>query len=320
MDIKDQIVKVALGKAQVVTLTDKGVVYTFGINNKGQYGRDVFSSSQPKQQSGNSEQLPSRHRLRSRPLVKSPLTMKSKLKTVVRPLKWSFVLRANIVGVWISVWSVRNVVNAWYLISILILWLFASIYDIFHILLPQGFGPTCVNTSSPGRFPGTFCRCGFGEPWCTVCGVCRTCARIQNADALGLPPAPVPILSWAWLRDKYPNSCQQRSAHGSLYPRSCWSLSEWRVSANFRPSRMDGRGMDEPKMLEGILEALNAVIALDGNRRHRHHRRSQPSEVKAMMARDVPRGWEAKKIPPGSLQKSKLLCSYNSLNVYLTNL
>ena len=59
MGIKDRVVKVALGKAHVVTLTDKGVVYTFGINNKGQCGRDVFSSSQLKQQSGNSQQLPS---------------------------------------------------------------------------------------------------------------------------------------------------------------------------------------------------------------------------------------------------------------------
>ena len=86
--------------------------------------------------------------------------------------------------------------------------------------------------------------------------------------------------------------------------------------ANFRPSRMDGRGMDEPKMRDAIIEALNADIALDGNRRHRHHRRRHPSEVKAMMARDVPRGWEAKKIPPGSLQKSKLCCRFISLNLF----
>lgn len=32
--------KVALGKAHSVVLTSKGHVYTFGINNKGQCGRD----------------------------------------------------------------------------------------------------------------------------------------------------------------------------------------------------------------------------------------------------------------------------------------
>lgn len=35
-----QIVQVALGKAHAVALTSKGIVYTFGINNKGQCGRD----------------------------------------------------------------------------------------------------------------------------------------------------------------------------------------------------------------------------------------------------------------------------------------
>ena len=58
MGVKDRIVKVALGKAHGVTLTDKGLVYTFGINNKGQCGRDLFSSSQSKQ-SGSSSHLQS---------------------------------------------------------------------------------------------------------------------------------------------------------------------------------------------------------------------------------------------------------------------
>lgn len=40
-ELKDiPIVQVALGKAHTVTLSNKGHVYTFGINNKGQCGRD----------------------------------------------------------------------------------------------------------------------------------------------------------------------------------------------------------------------------------------------------------------------------------------
>jgi hypothetical protein len=51
--------------------------------------------------------------------------------------------------------------------------------------------------------------------------------------------------------------------------------------------------------------ALNADVALDGNRRHRHHRRRHPSEVKvAMTNRDAPKGWDAKKIPACLPQKS----------------
>lgn len=40
-DLKDVCVtQVSLGKAHAVALTNKGHVYTFGINNKGQCGRD----------------------------------------------------------------------------------------------------------------------------------------------------------------------------------------------------------------------------------------------------------------------------------------
>ena len=40
-DLKDVIIsQISLGKAHAVTLTNKGLVYTFGINNKGQCGRD----------------------------------------------------------------------------------------------------------------------------------------------------------------------------------------------------------------------------------------------------------------------------------------
>jgi E3 ubiquitin-protein ligase MYCBP2 len=40
-DLKDaHVTQVALGKAHAVALTNKGQVYTFGINNKGQCGRD----------------------------------------------------------------------------------------------------------------------------------------------------------------------------------------------------------------------------------------------------------------------------------------
>lgn len=39
------IVQVALGKAHAVALNSKGHVYTFGINNKYQCGRDFASAS-----------------------------------------------------------------------------------------------------------------------------------------------------------------------------------------------------------------------------------------------------------------------------------
>ena len=43
-DLKDvHVTQVSLGKAHAVALTNKGQVYTFGINNKGQCGRDFAS-------------------------------------------------------------------------------------------------------------------------------------------------------------------------------------------------------------------------------------------------------------------------------------
>lgn len=43
-DLKDvHVVQVALGKAHAVALTNQGCVYTFGINNKGQCGREFVS-------------------------------------------------------------------------------------------------------------------------------------------------------------------------------------------------------------------------------------------------------------------------------------
>lgn len=41
-DLKNaKIVQIALGKAHAIALSAKGHVYSFGINNKGQCGRDI---------------------------------------------------------------------------------------------------------------------------------------------------------------------------------------------------------------------------------------------------------------------------------------
>ena len=41
-DLKDTtVINISLGKAHAVALSDKGHVYTFGMNNKGQCGRGI---------------------------------------------------------------------------------------------------------------------------------------------------------------------------------------------------------------------------------------------------------------------------------------
>ena len=45
-DLKDVVVSsMALGKAHAVALTNKGHVFTFGINNKGQCGREYSAGA-----------------------------------------------------------------------------------------------------------------------------------------------------------------------------------------------------------------------------------------------------------------------------------
>ena len=45
-ELKDiSVMAVVLGKAHTVVLSSKGQVYTFGINNKGQCGRDYLAGS-----------------------------------------------------------------------------------------------------------------------------------------------------------------------------------------------------------------------------------------------------------------------------------
>ena len=44
-DLKDvHITQISLGKAHTIALTNKGSVYSFGINNKGQCGQDIDNS------------------------------------------------------------------------------------------------------------------------------------------------------------------------------------------------------------------------------------------------------------------------------------
>ena len=52
-DLKDvSVTAIALGKAHAVALTSKGQVYTFGINNKGQCGREYSTGASRESKSG----------------------------------------------------------------------------------------------------------------------------------------------------------------------------------------------------------------------------------------------------------------------------
>lgn len=113
-----------------------------------------------------------------------------------------------------------------------------------------------------------FCGCGSGEAGCTVCGVCRTCVRIPNADALGLPPAPVPILSLGLGRGmNSPMAANNAVLMGRFVraPAEAFPNAALVDVANFRASRME-----DPKMRDAIrVEALIGAGKFSNNFRDR---------------------------------------------------
>ncbi|XP_034942184.1 E3 ubiquitin-protein ligase MYCBP2-like [Chelonus insularis] len=151
-DLKDVIVqKVALGKAHAAVVTNKGHLYTFGINNKGQCGRDFSVVRQPNKEvtvvametgAGEDELLvaeeesgeqgeeweeargmcpPGQHQWRHRTCM---------VCTVCREC--------------------------------------------------TGFGISCLTSIVPNRNPkrpGQECGCGVGDSGCAECGCCKICAR-----------------------------------------------------------------------------------------------------------------------------------------------
>lgn len=148
---------------------------------------------------------------------------------------------------------------------------------------------------------------------------------------MGLPPAPVPILSLGLGRGNIPIA---RFAHEAFPNAGLVDVGNYRAARE----KMDVRGIEDSKIRDAIrvealigagkfffllnnlvfivlnnifIEALNADAALDGNRRHRHHRRRHPSEVKGPnigRGRGIPKDWGDIKnvLHPGQHQKSSL--------------
>ena len=59
-----------------------------------------------------------------------------------------------------------------------------------------GYGAGCVSASRPDRNPGMFCGCGSGDSGCSECGACRVCAGEAGNDVEGSGQdgaGPVPV-------------------------------------------------------------------------------------------------------------------------------
>lgn len=117
------IVSVALGKAHGLALTDKGTVYTFGINNKGQCGRDgQYFSAPPAKRVASDPPAGFTHQGAEEDAESEDNASAPEVKLCAAG-EHHFTLDH------------------------------CMVCTVCHQC--SGFGSTCVNTSSPGRSPGT---------------------------------------------------------------------------------------------------------------------------------------------------------------------
>ena len=136
---------VALGKAHAVALTSKGFVYTFGINNKGQCGREYRSPPKELAVPGDQEDA-------YEEVAENEADLVSENNLVMCP----------------------NGTHRFYKEMCLICVLCNEC---------TGYGAACISKNKSNRHPGSVCGCGSGESGCAECGACRTCT--EGADDLG---------------------------------------------------------------------------------------------------------------------------------------
>ncbi|XP_066562691.1 E3 ubiquitin-protein ligase MYCBP2 isoform X4 [Amia ocellicauda] len=153
-DLKGHFVtQVAMGKAHTCVLTKSGEVWTFGVNNKGQCGRDTGSMSQAgKVWSGDMCALRGHTGFGVENMatamdedLEEELDDKEEKSMMCPP------------GM-----------HKWKLDQCMVCTVCGDC---------TGYGASCVSSGRPDRVPGGICGCGSGESGCSACGCCKACAR-----------------------------------------------------------------------------------------------------------------------------------------------
>ncbi|XP_077518796.1 MYC binding protein highwire isoform X2 [Amblyomma americanum] len=161
--------QVALGKAHVVALTTEGRVYTFGINHRGQCGREftypsskdgpvhpmalvVAGSANLAHASGSRSAGKAVHHAGVAGGEEEDEELESEEQEIMCPpgrhrWKYDHCMVCTVCGEC------------------------------------TGYGPSCIASGRPDRNPGMLCGCGLGDSGCEECGCCRTCACEEDYDA-----------------------------------------------------------------------------------------------------------------------------------------
>ncbi|CAM1315909.1 MYCBP2 (predicted), partial [Pycnogonum litorale] len=152
LGLKDvHVIQVALGKAHAVALSKKGHVYTFGINNKGQCGRDFFGF-------GAKEVI-----------LPVPMSTANEEECEDEELELETDVCAGVGGGGpLDVVICTPGKHRWAADQCMVCTVCGEC---------TGYGASCVSSTRPDRNPGLPCGCGVGDSGCSECGCCRSCAK-----------------------------------------------------------------------------------------------------------------------------------------------
>ncbi|XP_060681896.1 E3 ubiquitin-protein ligase MYCBP2 isoform X5 [Hemiscyllium ocellatum] len=134
------VTQVAMGKAHACVLTKNGEVWTFGVNNKGQCGRETGALCQ----GGKGFNVENMATAMDEDLEEE-LDDKDEKSIMCPP------------GM-----------HKWKLDQCMVCTVCGDC---------TGYGASCVSSGRPDRVPGGLCGCGSGESGCALCGCCKACAR-----------------------------------------------------------------------------------------------------------------------------------------------
>ncbi|CAH1132864.1 unnamed protein product [Ceutorhynchus assimilis] len=167
------ITQVALGKAHAIALTTKGQVFTFGINNKFQCGREFIKQS--------SKDSPPLHNIVAMDTGPT-LDEQEYFEDIETNQKESDNMASCSEGN-VGEGGQQNMcpagTHAWH-------------EDLCMVCTVcrecTGYSISCLSSMSSERNPGQECGCGEGDSGCAICGCCRICARevVDNSELADL--------------------------------------------------------------------------------------------------------------------------------------